>query len=193
MEIEPREAAVVLRIFKAYTDGLSLTRIVRMLNEEKVPGRMRAAKGWSPATVSRILDNEKYVGRWVWNKTESRRDPRTGRRRRFTKPESEWVVQEDEALRIVPPALWDQVRSRRQEVRRNWPGGKGRRGFSRGQGGRERHFPTHLLSGSMVCGKCGATIAQVSGRAGGYYGSVLRRARAGTRCSFAASSPRRSS
>jgi len=172
MEIEPREAAVILRIFKAYADGLSLTRIVRMLNEEKVPGRIRAAKGWSPATVSRILDNEKYVGRWVWNKTESRRDPRTGRRRRFTKPESEWVVQEDEVLRIVPPALRDQVRSRRQEVRRSWPGGKGRRGFSRDQGGRERHFPTHLLSGSMICGKCGATIAQVSGKAGGYYGCL---------------------
>jgi site-specific DNA recombinase len=172
MEIELREAAVVLRIFKAYADGLSLTRIGRMLNEEKVPGRMRAAKGWSPATVSRILDNEKYIARWVWNKTESRRDPRTGRRRRFTKPESEWVVQEDEALRIVPAALWEQAQVRRQEVRRSWPGGKGRRGFSRGQGGRERHFPTHLLSGSMVCGECGATIAQVSGKAGGYYGCL---------------------
>ena len=172
MEIEPREAAIVLRIFKAYADGLSLTRIVRMLNEEQVPGRMRSAKGWSPATVSRLLDNEKYVGRWVWNKTESRRDPRTGRRRRFTKPESEWVVQESESLRVVPQALWEQVRTRRQEVRRTWPGGKGRRGFSREQGGRERHFPTHLLSGSMACGKCGATIAQVSGKAGGYYGCL---------------------
>lgn len=172
MEIEPREAAVVLRVFKAYADGLSLTRIVCMLNEEQVPGRMRAAKGWSPATVSRLLDNEKYVGRWVWNKTESRRDPRTGRRRRFTKPESEWVVQEDESLRIVPQALWEQVRARREEVRRSWPGGKGRRGFSREQGGREQHFPTHLLSGSMVCGRCGATIAQVSGKAGGYYGCL---------------------
>jgi len=172
MEIEPREAAVVLRVFKAYADGLSLTRIVCMLNEEQVPGRMRAAKGWSPATVSRLLDNEKYVGRWVWNKTESRRDPRTGRRRRFTKPESEWVVQEDESLRIVPKALWEQVRARRQEVRRSWPGGKGRRGFSSEQGGRERYFPTHLLSGSMVCGRCGATIAQVSGKAGGYYGCL---------------------
>jgi hypothetical protein len=168
MEIEPREASVVLRIFKAYADGLSLTRIVRMLNEEKVPGRMRAAKGWSPATVSRILDNEKYVGRWVWNKTESRRDPRTGRRRRFNKPESEWVIQEDGSLRIVPQALWEQVRTQRQAVRRSWPGGKGRRGFSREQGGRERSFPTHLLSGSMVCGRCGATIAQVSGKAGRY-------------------------
>jgi hypothetical protein len=129
VETEPREAAVVLRIYKTYADGLSLTHIVRMLNEEKVPGRMRSGKGWSPATVSRILDKEKYVGRWVWNKTESRRDPRTGRRRRFTKPESEWVVQEDESLRIVPEALWEQVRTRRQEVRRSWPGGKGRRGF----------------------------------------------------------------
>jgi len=118
------------------------------------------------------LDNEKYTGRWVWNKTESRRDPRTGRRRRFTKLESEWVVQEDEALRIVPPALWDRARARRQEVRRSWPGGEGRRGFSHDQGGRERHFPTHLLSGSMVCGKCKATIAQVSGKAGGYYGCL---------------------
>ncbi len=172
MEIEPREAAVVLRVFKACADGLSLTRIVRMLNEDAVPGRIRSSKGWSPATVSRLLGNEKYVGRWVWNKSESRRDPRTGRRRRFVKPESEWVVQEDESLRIVPQDLWEQVRTRRQEVRRSWPGGKGRRGFSRDQGRREQHFPTHLLSGTMACGKCGAAIAEVSGKGGGYYGCL---------------------
>lgn len=59
MEIEPREAGVVLRIFKACADGLSLIRIVRMLNEEAVPGRIRSSKGWSPATVSRLLGNEK--------------------------------------------------------------------------------------------------------------------------------------
>jgi site-specific DNA recombinase len=136
MEIEPREAAVVLRIFKSYADGLSLTRIVRMLNEEGIPGRMRSSKGWAPATVSRLLDNEKYIGRWMWNRTESRRDPRTGRRRRFVKSDSEWVVHEDESLRIVPQDLWEKVRARRQEVRRSWPGGKGRRGFSSEQGGR---------------------------------------------------------
>ena len=50
------------------------------------------------------------------------------------------------------------------------PGGIGQRGFSAHQGGREKYFPTHLLSGAMVCGKCGATIAQVSGKGGGYYG-----------------------
>ncbi len=143
-----------------------------MLNEDAVSGRMRSTKGWSPATVSRLLDNEKYIGRWVWNKTELRRDPRTGRRRPFPKPESEWITHNDESLRIVPQDLWETVRLRRQEVRRSWPGGKGHRGFSAVQGGREKHFPTHLLSGAMVCGTCGATMAEVSGKGGGYYGCL---------------------
>ena len=131
-----------------------------------------APKGWSPATISRILDNEKYAGRWIWNKTESRRDPRTGRRRRFEKPESEWVIHENEQLRIVPKPLWETVRERREQMRRTWPGGTGTRGFLEQQGSRQKHFPTHLLAGSMVCGCCGATIAQVSGKNGGYYGCL---------------------
>ena len=61
MEIEPKEAATILRIFTSYADGLPLTKIVRAFNEENVPGAIRAAKGWSPATISRILDNEKYA------------------------------------------------------------------------------------------------------------------------------------
>ena len=172
MEIDPREAAVVLRIFRAYAEGLSVIRIVRLLNEESVPGRIRSRQGWSSGTVSRVLDNEKYIGRWVWNKTERRRDPRTGQPRCFPKPTSEWVIHEDQSLRIVAQELWEQVRARRKEVRRNWPGGIGQSGFSTQQGGREKCFPTHLLSGAMVCGKCGATIAQVSGKAGGYYGCI---------------------
>ena len=172
MEIESGEAATVLRIFKAYADGESLTGVVRTLNEEGVPGRFKSAKGWSPATISRILDSEKYVGHWIWNRTESRRDPRTGKRRRFEKPESEWITREDEDLRIVPPELWETVRERRRKVKRSWPGGKGKRGFSAEQGSRQAHFPTHLLSGTMKCGACGAAIAQVSGKAGGYYGCL---------------------
>jgi site-specific DNA recombinase len=172
MEIEPREAATVLRIFEAYAHGMSLTKVVRVLNEEGVPGRFRTSKGWSPSTVSRILDNQKYQGRWIWNKKGTRRDPRTGRRRQYIKPESEWVIHEDGSLRIVPPGLWDEVRELRGKARRSWPGGKGRRGFSTEQGSRQQQFPTHLLSGAMVCGECGAAIALVSGKGDGYYGCL---------------------
>lgn len=52
MEIEPTEAAIVLRIFTSYADGMPLTRIVKTFNEEGVPGAIRAAKGWSPATIA---------------------------------------------------------------------------------------------------------------------------------------------
>jgi site-specific DNA recombinase len=172
MEIEPKEAAVVLRIFTAYADGMPLTRIVKTLNEESVPGAIREAKGWSPATITRILDNEKYAGRWIWNRTESRRDPKTGRRRRLDKPESEWIVREDENLRIVRAQLWEAVRECRKQMHRTRPGGNGKRGFSGDQGSPQKHFPTHLLAGSMVCGCCGSTIAQVSGKSGGYYGCL---------------------
>ena len=172
MEIEPSQAATIIRIFTSYADGMSLTQIVKTLNEENVPGSIRSSKGWSPATISRVLDNEKYAGRWIWNRTESRRDPRTGRRRRFEKPESEWVIHEDEELRIIPGPLWEAVCKRRKEMHRTWPGGAGKRGFSKEQGSRQAQFPTHLLAGSMVCGSCGATIAQVSGKSGGYYGCL---------------------
>ena len=171
MQIEPAEAATVLRVFKAFADGRSITSIVQALNREGVRGRFRSSGGWSPATVSRMLDNEKYVGRWIWNRSESRRDPHTGRRRRFEKPESEWIVEKDERLRIVPGQLWDTVRERRRAIRRTWPGGQNR-GFSKRQGSRQQHYPTHLLAGAMSCGICGSTIAQVSGKAGGYYGCL---------------------
>jgi site-specific DNA recombinase len=141
MELEPKEAAIILRIFTSYAKGMSLTQIVKTFNEENVPGSIRSAKGWSPATISRIVDNEKYAGRWIWNRTESRRDPETGRRRRFDKPESEWVINEDEELRIVPKELSDAVREQRKAMHRTWPGGNGKRGFSNEQGSRQAHFP----------------------------------------------------
>ena len=57
-------------------------------------------------------------------------------------------------------------------MRKTCPGGKGKRGFDEQRGGRVRHYPTHLLSGLMICDSCAAAIAQVSGKAGGYYGCL---------------------
>ena len=169
MQVDPAEAPVVLRTFNLYASGEPVAAIVRVLNEEAVPGRIRSSKGWSTGSVTRILDNEKYHGRWVWNKRGNRRDPQTGCRSSFEKPKSEWLIHEDELLRIVPQSLWDKVRARRLEIRGIWPGGKGRRGFSSRQGGRSRAFPDHLLCGAMVCASCGRSIGLVSGKPPGYY------------------------
>ena len=59
-----------------------------------------------------------------------------------------------------------------ESVRKVWPGGRGKRGFQGQRGGRAAHYPTALLSGAMSCSSCGATIAKVSGKNGGYYGCL---------------------
>src|SRR5262252_3429051 len=57
MVIEPPEADVVLRIFRAFSDGTSIKALVKGLNLEQVPGRRKLYKPWSASTVSRILKN----------------------------------------------------------------------------------------------------------------------------------------
>ena len=170
--IDPVQADVVRRVFRDFADGHAITRIVKDLNAERVPGRYRTEKGWSPSTVSRMLGNTKYKGVWTWNKTRNMRDPRTGRRYFLDRPESEWVVVEDENLRIIDQPLWDAVQRRRVEVRRAWPGAPKQRGFSKAQQSRVQTFPPHLLSGAMVCDRCGGTVGLVSGKGHGYYGCL---------------------
>ena len=186
MNIEPREAAVILRVFKEFVAGSSESQIVKRLNAEGVPGRRRAKKGWSPATIHRLLRNEKYIGHWVWNRTETRRDPRTGRRRQFPKPESEWFITKDQSLRIVPEKLWERTQQRLASVRKVWPGGRGERGFQGQRGSHVAHYPKDLLSGAMTCASCGSTIGQGQWkRAGGITGASGRRKEpATTACSF---------
>ena len=172
MEIESSEAAIVLRIFREFAERRSKSEIVRRLNTEGVPGRFKSGRGWSPSTISRILKNTKYVGKWIWNKMESRKDPRTGRLRRFPKPESEWHIHEDENLRIIPQKLWNDVQKRLEKTRKTWPGGRNKRGFEGQRGSRVAHYPRELLSGSMICAVCGGAVGKRSGKAGGYYGCI---------------------
>ena len=126
----------------------------------------------SPATILRILRNEKYACTWTWNKTETRRDPRSGRRRQFPKVATEWITSRDELLRIVPQELWERAQERIATVHKSWPGGKGKRGFHGHQQSCVAVYPQELLSGAMECACCGAAIVKVSGRSGGYYGCL---------------------
>jgi hypothetical protein len=51
MTIEPREAAVTLRIFQEFVEGKAESSIVKRMNLEGVQGRWRSKGGWSPATA----------------------------------------------------------------------------------------------------------------------------------------------
>ncbi len=118
MVIEPSEAEVALRIVREFSEGKAIKALVEELNAEQVRGRRKLSRGSSPSSVSRILKNEKDIRRSTWDRTETRRDPKTGQKRRVLKPESEWHVPENEQLRIVPQELWERVAARWKEVDR---------------------------------------------------------------------------
>ena len=105
-------------------------------------------------------------------RAKTRRDPKTGRRRKFLKAESEWHVTDNEGLRIIPQEVWELAAARWREVDRAWP----QRRATKHTGARQRSYveanPPHLLSGALHCGTCDGAIGQVSGKGSGYYGCL---------------------
>ena len=91
-----------------------------------------------------ILNNEKYAGRLIWNRTTWPRDPeQDGKQVRRELPEDQWVVRESPELRVVPQELWDAAHARM--ARR-----------SRATVGEAHHArQPRLLSGLLTCGRCG--------------------------------------
>jgi site-specific DNA recombinase len=155
--IEPDQAAVVLRVFRLFADGVSLKRIAAILNEEGIAapndgGRgNKNGHGWGHTTVRAMLSNERYLGCFTWNQSKWVRVPGRKSRRRVTRPRSEWITQEHPELVIVPKALWGDVQSRFRRVHarvRGRPVGTGRR--------------ARLVSGLLRCGVCGGSMTIVT-------------------------------
>ena len=86
-------------IFQEFAHGSSPRAIACALNKEVVPGP--AGKSWAPSTVygnwrrgTGILNNERYIGRLVWNRQQFIKDPDTGKRQARLNPESKWILEE---------------------------------------------------------------------------------------------------
>ena len=115
--IDPAEAEEVRGIFEAYADGHSVRVIAHRLNARGVPTARGgswgvAALAGSSAKGTGLLRNPLYIGRVIWNRRQWIKDPDTGARRYVDRPQHEWQVRQDEALRIVAQPLWDAVQRR---------------------------------------------------------------------------------
>lgn len=150
LDINPETAGVVKRIYEEYVSGASPRAIAAGLNADNIPAP-RGGK-WNASTINGntargqgLLLNEKFVGRVVWNKRRSVKDPKTGRRITRTNPESEWVVQHAPELRILDDKLFDAAHTRRLDA--GTPAS------------RRRPKSTRLLSGLLRCGDCGSGMA----------------------------------
>ncbi len=114
--IVPDEARIIQRIFRAFNDCKAITKIAQELNDNRVPTKVRLKGGWALSTVARILKDEKYIGRFIWNRTISMKDPLTGKIKNVRRPREEWVVQERPDIRIISDEEWNLAQARWREI-----------------------------------------------------------------------------
>lgn len=173
MEIDEAQAVIVRRIFELYVNGHSPRAIAAQLNAESVPspgstwGRSaRRRQGWVYTAISSnptrglgILNNDAYRGVVVWNRTRWIRSASdSSRRRQVQNPRKEWIIRQDERLRIVGDELWARAKAR-QAGHAHRIGDAVRRGLSKGAATRSGTGSKFLLSGLLRCGQCGSAYS----------------------------------
>ena len=170
--LEPEEARIIQRVYRDFIAGISITRIAKTLNDERVPTKNKLTGGWNVSTISRILKDEKYTGKFVWNRTTTLKDPLSGKMRQIERPKEEWITQERAEMRIISDDDRAAADRRWVEIDGAFPCKKGKKGFESQRKSYVDSHPTHLLSGSLKCGTCNGAMALVSGKGTGYYGCL---------------------
>jgi site-specific DNA recombinase len=149
-------SAVVRTIFEWFAGGRSLGWISQELHRRGVasPG---GSEWWHRTTIRQILKNPIYVGRRAWGKTSQgmffrqragQIEAASGSRKAEWHPQENWFTTDDTPA-LVGPDLWDAVQ--RRFARRTPPTPR-------------LDAEAFLLSGLLVCGRCGGTLAGSSVR-----------------------------
>ena len=137
--IDAAEAPIVRQIFQLFREGVGEKPIAKRLNFQST-GRI-----WRPNTIYLMLQNSKYVGQFHFNRREWRKHPETGRRVYRWRPRDQWESQVIESLRIVTNETWEAVQRRLQTRQRLFT--------------RRRSATAHLLSGLLLCDRCGGRLS----------------------------------
>ena len=124
------EAAIVREIFERTAAGDPMRIVTNDLNARGIPSpgarwnrtERRADGRWLISALNAMLQNERYIGRVVWNRSVWVKDPDTGKRVRRERPESEWTITKCPA--VVRTETWENVQRRMQERATGTRGGR---------------------------------------------------------------------
>jgi len=134
------EAAIVRYIFENYVSGVGYNRILEYLNGMGYISKY--GRPFGKNSLYSILSNEKYVGKFVFNK-KLEKDV-AGKRNPQLKPKEEWVIVDDGLPAIIDEETFNAVQAKL--------------GNNKKRGGRFRAKEVYLLSGLITCGECGASM-----------------------------------
>mgnify|MGYP001114426321 CR=1 FL=1 len=160
--IEPEEAEVVKRIYREYLEGASLAQIGKSLEAD---GILTAAgkEKWRPETLKKILQNEKYIGDALLQKTYTV-DFLSKKRVKNNGIVPQYYV-ENSHEPIIPRDLYMQVQE--EMVRRvNLHSGAKRK--------KRVYSSKYALSSIVYCSKCGDIYRRIAWNNRGKHSTVWR-------------------
>ncbi|MCI8359262.1 MAG: recombinase family protein [Lachnospiraceae bacterium] len=167
-------AGIVRRIFDLYNKGYGKLRIAGLLNAEGIlcPSAYKNANGehyrnasrtgapsfWSYSTISRILQNEIYIG----NMVQGRKTQHMRGKAQIKQPK-DWIVVPDTHDAIIDRDTWQKTQNLLNRRTRNLDLSSG----------------SSMLAGFLKCGDCGRALVKKNGASGICYccGSYVRSGR----------------
>lgn len=160
--IEEEEAKVVRRIFREYLEGASLRDIANGLERDKIKTGDKRYK-WHLSTIQGILQNEKYIGDALLQKTITTDFIEKTRIKNDGSYPQYYVTGSQEA--IIPRDIFTQVQE--EMVRRA--------NMSSGNGKRKRVYSSkYALSSICTCTKCGDIYRRIAWNNRGKRSNVWR-------------------
>jgi len=147
--IVPEEAEVVKRIYREYLEGASLLQIARGLEADGILTAANKRK-WRPETLKKILQNEKYIGDALLQKTYT--VDFLSKKRVVNNGIVPQYYVENSHEPIIPREIFMQVQ---EEIVR-------RANLQAGKGGKRRIYSSkYALSSIVYCGECGDIYRRV--------------------------------
>ena len=147
--IDPEGGEIVKQIYREYLEGASLLQIARGLEAEDVLTAAGKTK-WRPETLKKILQNEKYIGDALLQKTYTV-DFLSKKRVKNNGIVPQYYVENNHEP-IIPRDLYMQVQE--EMVRRA--------SIRSGKGGKKRVYSSkYALSSIVYCGECGDIYRRV--------------------------------
>lgn len=137
MVINEKQAELVRRIFRMYLQGYSPREIARILTEEGIK-TIRGRDVWNPSSITGVLQNEKYKGDALLQKTYTR--DFLSKKRRTNRGEVQQYYVKGSHPAIIPEETFALVQDEMERRRRGSASG------------------ISVFSSKIFCGECGAVF-----------------------------------
>lgn len=131
----PAEAPIVRKMFEAYVEKKSIRKVTQVL--VTLGAKTKRGGKWDYATILQMLKNPFYKGTLRYNYKEAARGK--------VKPESEWILKENNHEAMVSPELWQRCNDILAS-NRNFKGDTGKR---------NKQQEGHIFAGLLKCSLCG--------------------------------------